>query len=45
MFGPRKISECFQLQKQLQHFFHTLQKHYQLPILGNLDMFGHFYKK
>ena len=33
-------------QKQLQHFFlNLLQKYYQLPILGALDMSGHFLQK
>ena len=33
-------------QKQLQHFFlNIMQKHYQLPILGTLDMSGHFHQK
>ena len=33
-------------QKQLRHFFlNILQKHYQLSILGTLDMSGHFHQK
>ena len=28
-----------------QYFFKILQKYYQLPILGTLDMSSHFYKK
>ena len=33
-------------QKQLRLFFlNILQKYYQLPILGTLDMSGHFHKK
>ena len=31
--------------KQLQHFLIILQKCYQLPILGTLDMSGHFHQK
>ena len=31
-------------QKQLQIFF-LMQKYYQLPILGTLDIFGHFLPK
>ena len=33
-------------QKQLQHSFpKVLLKYYQLPILGTLDMSGHFHQK
>ena len=33
-------------QKQLQQFFFDiLQKYYQLPILGTLDMSRHFHQK
>ena len=33
-------------QKQLQHFFlNILQKYYQIPILGTLDMPRHFHQK
>ena len=46
---PSKISECFatgQNTKQLQHcFFKILQKYYQLPISGTLDISGHFDQK
>ena len=48
MTGPHKISECFASQqntKQLQQcFLNILQKYYQLPILGILDMSGHFHQ-
>ena len=34
------------IQKQLQHFLvKILQKHYQFPILGTMDMSGNFHEK
>ena len=34
------------MQKWLQHFFlNKLQKYYKLPILGTLDITGHFHQK
>ena len=39
------VSQQNRTQKHFQTFFNTLQKYYQLPILGTLDMFGHFHQK
>ena len=49
MTGPRKYLNVLhpnRTQKQLRYvFLNTLQKYYQLPILGILGMPGHFHQK
>ena len=49
MTGPHIISEYFVSQKKTKTveilFFKDIPKNYQLPILGTLDMTGHFSQK
>ena len=49
MTGPHIISEYFVSQKKTKTveilFFKDIAKNYQLPILGTLDMTGHFSQK